>query len=131
MGNNSILATNESLYKHINYTPERDFIPITLIGTQANILVVNADVPARSLKELIALAKDKPGTLDYASAGKPDARWLRGAHATLAVVQQLGKHELLVTAWHRRSDHLPEPLHSACVRAALGREVADALGGRS
>src|SRR5262249_51219667 len=36
MGNNSILATNESLYKHINYSPEKDFIPITLVGTQAN-----------------------------------------------------------------------------------------------
>src|ERR1700745_1934715 len=44
MGNNSILATNESLYKHINYSPEKDFIPITLIGAQANILVVNPEV---------------------------------------------------------------------------------------
>src|SRR5438128_11985064 len=41
MGNNSILATNEALYKHITYSPQKDFIPITLIGTQANILVVN------------------------------------------------------------------------------------------
>ena len=57
MGNNSILATNESLYKHINYSPEKDFVPITLIGTQANILVVNPDVPAHSLTELIALAQ--------------------------------------------------------------------------
>ena len=44
MGNNSILATNESLYKKLTYSPEKDFIPITLIGTQANILVVNKDV---------------------------------------------------------------------------------------
>src|SRR5512136_209886 len=43
MGNNSILATNESLYKHLNYSPGKDFVPITLIGTQANILVVNPD----------------------------------------------------------------------------------------
>ena len=41
MGNNSILATNESLYKKLTYSPEKDFMPITLIGTQANILVVN------------------------------------------------------------------------------------------
>src|SRR5258707_5914174 len=40
MGNNSILATNESLYKKLNYSPEKDFIPISLIGIQANILVV-------------------------------------------------------------------------------------------
>ena len=50
MGNNSILATNEALYKHITYSPQKDFMPITLIGTQANILVVNNDVPAHSLQ---------------------------------------------------------------------------------
>ena len=44
MGNNSILATNESLYKRLNYSPEKDFTPITLVGTQANILVVNPEV---------------------------------------------------------------------------------------
>ena len=48
MGNNSILATNAALYKKINYDPEKDFIPISLIGTQANILVVNPAVPANS-----------------------------------------------------------------------------------
>ena len=41
MGNNSILATNAALYKKLAYDPEKDFIPISLIGTQANILVVN------------------------------------------------------------------------------------------
>ena len=60
MGNNSILATNESLYKQITYSPQKDFVPITLIGTQANILVVNPAVPAHSLKELIALARRSP-----------------------------------------------------------------------
>jgi len=78
MGNNSILATNESLYKHINYSPEKDFIPITLIGTQANILIVNPDVPARSLKELIALAKAQPGKINFASSGYGAAAHLAG-----------------------------------------------------
>jgi len=78
MGNNSILATNESLYKHINYSPERDFIPITLVGTQANILVVNPDVPARSLKELIGLAQARPGTINFASSGYGAAAHLAG-----------------------------------------------------
>src|ERR1041385_4743126 len=41
MGNNSILATNASLYRKVNFDPERDFTPISLIGSQANILVVN------------------------------------------------------------------------------------------
>jgi len=78
MGNNSILATNEALYKHISYSPQKDFIPITLIGTQANILVVNNDVPAKSLKELIALAKAQPGKINFASSGYGAAAHLAG-----------------------------------------------------
>ena len=78
MGNNSILATNESLYKHLNYRPGKDFVPITLIGTQANILVVNQSVPAQSLKELIALAKEQPGKLNFASSGYGAAAHLAG-----------------------------------------------------
>ena len=78
MGNNSILATNEALYKHINYSPGKDFVPITLIGTQANILVVNPGVPAHSLKELIALAKAQPGKINFASSGYGAAAHLAG-----------------------------------------------------
>jgi tripartite-type tricarboxylate transporter receptor subunit TctC len=78
MGNNSILATNASLYKKLNYDPERDFIPIGLIGTQANILVVNPSVPANSMAELIALAKAKPRQLNFASSGHGAAAHLAG-----------------------------------------------------
>jgi tripartite-type tricarboxylate transporter receptor subunit TctC len=78
MGNNSILATNESLYKKLTYSPQKDFMPITLIGTQANILVVNPTVPAHSLKELIALAKAQPGKLNFASSGHGAAAHLAG-----------------------------------------------------
>src|SRR5665213_1128441 len=78
MGNNSILATNESLYKKLTYNPKKDFAPITLIGTQANILVVNKDVPAHSLKELIALAKAQPGKINFASSGYGAAAHLAG-----------------------------------------------------
>ena len=78
MGNNSILATNESLYKTLTYSPEKDFMPITLIGTQANILVVNPDVAAHSLKELIALCKAQPGKINFASSGYGAAAHLAG-----------------------------------------------------
>ncbi len=78
MGNNSILATNEALYKKITYNPQKDFAPITLIGTQANILVVNPEVPAKSLAELIALAKAQPGKLNFASSGYGAAAHLAG-----------------------------------------------------
>jgi tripartite-type tricarboxylate transporter receptor subunit TctC len=78
MGNNSILATNESLYKTLTYSPQKDFTPVTLIGTQANILVVNPNVPAHSLKELIALAKAQPGKINFASSGYGAAAHLAG-----------------------------------------------------
>src|SRR5262245_44238719 len=69
MGNNSILATNAALYKKINFDPEADFAPISLIGSQANILVVNPQVPARSMAELVAYAKANPGKVNYGSSG--------------------------------------------------------------
>jgi tripartite-type tricarboxylate transporter receptor subunit TctC len=78
MGNNSILATNAALYKTIGYDAEKDFIPITLVGSQANILVVNPSVPARSMAELIALVKASPGKFNFASSGHGAAAHLAG-----------------------------------------------------
>jgi len=78
MGNNSILATNAALYKKLAYDPEKDFVPISLIGTQANILVVNPSVPANTMAELIALAKASPGQLNFASSGFGAAAHLAG-----------------------------------------------------
>ena len=66
MGNNSILATNAALYKKLSYDAEKDFLPISLVGTQANILVVNPNVPA----QLDAGA-------DHARQGKPGRAELR------------------------------------------------------
>jgi tripartite-type tricarboxylate transporter receptor subunit TctC len=77
-GNNSILATNAALYKSINFDPEADFAPIILLGSQANILVVNPAVPAKSMAELIALAKANPGKLNFASSGYGAAAHLAG-----------------------------------------------------
>jgi len=77
MGNNSILATNEALYKSLRYKPEA-FEPITLVGTQANILVINPKVPAHSVKELVALCKAEPGKLNFASSGHGAAAHLAG-----------------------------------------------------
>jgi tripartite-type tricarboxylate transporter receptor subunit TctC len=78
LGNNAILATNGSLYRKTGFDAEKDFAPITLIGTQANVLVVNKDVPAHSLAELIALAKASPGKLNFASSGYGLAAHLAG-----------------------------------------------------
>src|SRR5262249_14465448 len=62
-------ATTEALYKKINFDPEADFAPISLIGSQANILVVNPQLPIKSMADLIAYAKANPGKVNYASSG--------------------------------------------------------------
>jgi tripartite-type tricarboxylate transporter receptor subunit TctC len=69
MGNNSILATNGSLFDKLNYDAVRDFAPISMVGTQPSILVVNPGVPVHSVAELIALAKQQPGKLNYGNSG--------------------------------------------------------------
>ena len=76
LGNNSILATNQSLYKKLAYDPVADFAPVALVAIQPNILVVNPGVPAISVKELIAFARAKPGELNYASSGSGAAAHL-------------------------------------------------------
>jgi len=76
LGNNSILATNQSLYAKLAYDPVKDFAPVALVAIQPNILVVNPGVPADSVKALIALAKAKPGELNYASSGSGAAAHL-------------------------------------------------------
>jgi tripartite-type tricarboxylate transporter receptor subunit TctC len=65
----SPLALNTVLYKQVPYDPVRDFAPITLAATAPNILIVHPGVPAKSLAEFIALAKQKPGALSYGTPG--------------------------------------------------------------
>ncbi|WP_137917684.1 tripartite tricarboxylate transporter substrate binding protein [Hydrogenophaga sp. 2FB] len=62
-------AIAPGLYKSLPYDTLRDFAPVTLLNTVDDILVVNPSVPANNVRELVALAKAKPGTLMYASAG--------------------------------------------------------------
>ena len=69
LGNNSILATNAALYSRLGYDPVKDFAPVALVGIQPNMLVVHPSVPAHSVAELIAYAKQHPGKLNYASTG--------------------------------------------------------------
>ncbi|HSC95719.1 MAG TPA: tripartite tricarboxylate transporter substrate binding protein [Burkholderiales bacterium] len=62
------LAITVNLVK-VAFDPVRDFAPVTLLATTQNVLLVNPSVPAKSVKEFIALAKAKPGELRYASGG--------------------------------------------------------------
>jgi tripartite-type tricarboxylate transporter receptor subunit TctC len=65
----STLAINSALYKKVPYDPVRDFAPITQAVSSASIIVVHPSVPVKTLKELIAFARARPGQLNYASAG--------------------------------------------------------------
>lgn len=62
-------AVNPSLYAQLPYHTEKDLIPVAQLATVPSVLVVNTDVPAQNLRELLALAKTQPGKLAYASSG--------------------------------------------------------------
>ena len=71
-------AINASLYAKLPYDPIRNFTPITMIGSMPNILVVRADSPYKSVQDVIAAAKAKPGTINFASSGNGTSQHLSG-----------------------------------------------------
>ncbi len=71
-------AINPALYKNASFDPVKDFRPVSLIGAVPNVLLVNPSFPAKSVAELIALAKGKPGDYQYASAGNGTLNHLLG-----------------------------------------------------
>jgi len=68
-GNNATFGANVSLYKHLAFDPVKDFAPLVLVATQPNILVVHPSLPVTSVRQLIVLAKARPGELNYAGSG--------------------------------------------------------------
>jgi tripartite-type tricarboxylate transporter receptor subunit TctC len=69
LSSSSSLAVARLLSSKVNFDPMKDFAPITLIGSSPMLVTVNPNFPAKSVAELIALAKQKPGEIAYASAG--------------------------------------------------------------
>jgi tripartite-type tricarboxylate transporter receptor subunit TctC len=69
MGTTGVLAINKYLYKDMAFDPDRDLAPVSYTSLITNILVVNPQVPARSVAELVRLAKAEPGRLTFASSG--------------------------------------------------------------
>jgi len=67
------LAVNPNLYPKLPYHPIKDFTPVAWVARVPNVLVVHPSVPAKNLKELVALAKSKPGQLNYGSGGNGSA----------------------------------------------------------
>jgi tripartite-type tricarboxylate transporter receptor subunit TctC len=74
----SIYAILPNLRKNLPYDPARDFVPISRLATASNVLVVNASLPAKSVAELVRLAKNRPGAINYASAGVGSPAHLAG-----------------------------------------------------
>jgi tripartite-type tricarboxylate transporter receptor subunit TctC len=71
-------AINTGLYRKLNYDLIRDFAPVSQVTSGQYVVVVHPSLPVKSIKELIALARAKPGQLNYASAGSGNATHLAG-----------------------------------------------------
>lgn len=71
-------AVNATLYTRLGYNLARDFVPVSLIGSTPQIVVVHPSVPAKNVKELVALAKARPGQLEFPSSGSGSAPHLAG-----------------------------------------------------
>ena len=78
MGNVAPNAVNVSLFKKLGFDPVKSFAPISLVAVTPNILVVHPSVPVKSVSDLLALARAKPGALDFPSAGVGSSSHLAG-----------------------------------------------------
>lgn len=103
----SALAINPSLYKGLAYDAVKDFSPVTLATLIPFILVVNSSLPAASVKELIGLARSKPGQLAYSSAGTGNA-----THLSMALFEMMAKVKM---------NHVPYK--------GTGQAMSDLMGG--
>ena len=73
------IAISATLYPKLPFDPIADFVPITLIGREPGVIVVNPGLPVTTLRELVAYAKERPGQLDYASSGNGSGQHLFAA----------------------------------------------------
>lgn len=78
LGASSSHAINVSLYSKLSYDPVKDFAPIALLVRAPNVLAAHPSVPVRNVKDLIALAKSRPGQLTYGSSGNGTSNHLSG-----------------------------------------------------
>lgn len=73
---NGPLVTAPTLWRHLNYDPVRQLAPVSLVATSPNVLVVDARLPVRTLQEFVALARSRPGAMNYGSVGNGSAAHL-------------------------------------------------------
>ncbi|MCA3184373.1 MULTISPECIES: tripartite tricarboxylate transporter substrate binding protein [unclassified Cupriavidus] len=102
-------AINVSLYPKMPYDPVKNFQPIALIGTLPNVLVVNANSPWKSVQDVVAAAKAKPGTVNFGSSGNGTSQHLAA--------------ELFANMAGLKMTHVPYKGSSQAVQALLGNQV--------
>lgn len=102
-------AINVSLYPKMPYDPVKNFQPIALIGTLPNVLVVNANSPWKSVQDVVAAAKAKPGTVNFGSSGNGTSQHLAA--------------ELFANMAGLKMTHVPYKGSSQAVQALLGSQV--------
>ena len=135
MGTVGTHAINYSLYSKLAFHPQRDFTPVALVGESPNILVINPYVPAKSIKELIALCKARPGQLNFGSSSSGTTVHLSGElFATMAGVKIVhvpykGATEVLTALLGGQIDFLFASLSSAIPLVKSGRLRAFAVTG--
>ena len=110
----SFFAINPSLYRKVSYDPIKDFEPVALLTTYMLFLVAHPSLPAQSVKALIALARARPGEINYASTGTGTTTHVAG--------------ELLSSMANARMTHIPYKGTNPQLPAVLGGEVALAFG---
>jgi tripartite-type tricarboxylate transporter receptor subunit TctC len=84
LGHIGTLAVNPYIFDKLPYDPNKDFRPISLLAKVPSLYVVHPDVPAKNLKEFVALCKAKPGALNYGSAGNGSAGHLAMEYLKMA-----------------------------------------------
>lgn len=107
-------AVNQSLYRKLPYDVLRDFVPVARLTDAPSILAVHPSLPARSVKELLALARAKPGGIDYASAGSGTS-----THLAAVLFEHLGKVKLV---------HVPFKGGGPAIVAVIAGEVPVTFG---
>ncbi len=109
LGSVSNVAMAPSQYKSLPYAPTKDFAPVALLAAAPNVLVVNPSFQVKSVKDLIALAKEKPGEITYASAGNGTSN-----HLTVELLKVLADIDLV---------HVPYKGDNPAVTDVLGGQV--------
>ena len=109
MGSSASLAVNPLLYAKLPYDPKADFIGVSMLATSPLVMVVNPTVPAKTVKEFIALAKSQPGKLNFASVGNGNPLHLAG--------------ELFKTEAGIDMVHIPYNGSAPALAALLGNQV--------